>query len=67
MLTPSGSRALRTARILLYGPVTVAALPLAVLAGVREDWITAIVLLAVAATAAAALLRERRGAERPDG
>jgi hypothetical protein len=34
-----------------------------VLAGVREDWITAIVLLAVAA----AWLRERRGAERPDG
>ncbi|WP_432076550.1 hypothetical protein [Streptomyces wuyuanensis] len=67
MLTPSGSRALRTARILLYGLVTVAALPLAVLAGVREDWITAIVLLAVAATAAAAWLRERRGAERPDG
>jgi hypothetical protein len=45
----------------------VAALLLAVPAGVREDWITAIVLLPVAATAAAAWLRERRGAERPDG
>jgi hypothetical protein len=45
----------------------VAAPLLAVLAGVREDWITAIVLLVVAATATAAWLRERRSAEGPDG
>jgi hypothetical protein len=66
VLTPQGSRALRTARILLYGLVAVVSLPLAVMAGGREDWITAAVLLAVVATAVAAWRREKRSAGRPD-